>query len=57
MGQKVHPTGFRIGIIYDWQSKWFAERDYHKFLREDILIRGYLEKSMKDASVAKVPAS
>ena len=54
MGQKVHPTGFRIGIIYDWQSKWFAERDYHKFLREDILIRAYLEESMKDASVAKV---
>ena len=54
MGQKVHPTGFRIGIIYDWQSKWFAERDYHKFLQEDILIRAYLEESMKDASVAKV---
>ena len=54
MGQKVHPTGFRIGIIYDWQSKWFAERDYSKFLQEDIRIRGYLEESMKDASVAKV---
>jgi len=54
MGQKVHPTGFRIGIIYDWQSKWFAERDYHVFLQEDIRIRSYLDETMRDASVAKV---
>ncbi len=54
MGQKVHPTGFRIGIIYGWQSNWFAERDYHVFLQEDIRIRGFLEESMRDASVAKV---
>ncbi|MCH8902243.1 MAG: 30S ribosomal protein S3, partial [Chloroflexi bacterium] len=54
MGQKVHPTGFRIGIIYDWQSKWFAERNYREFLHEDLSIRSYISKTLKDASVAKV---
>ena len=54
MGQKVHPTGFRIGVIYDWQSKWFAERNYREFLLEDLSIRRYISKTLKDASVAKV---
>ncbi len=54
MGQKVHPTGFRIGIIYDWQSKWFADRDYRVLLQEDLKIRDYLEKTMRDAGVARV---
>ncbi|MDZ4278093.1 MAG: 30S ribosomal protein S3, partial [Dehalococcoidia bacterium] len=54
MGQKVHPTGFRIGIIYDWQSKWFADRNYRGLLQEDLKIRTYLERTMKDAGVARV---
>jgi len=54
MGQKVHPTGFRIGVIYDWQSKWFAGNDYRHLLQEDIKVRNYLEKSMADAGVARV---
>ena len=54
MGQKVHPTGFRLGVIYDWQSKWFAERNYREFLHEDLSIRRYISKTLKDASVAKV---
>ena len=54
MGQKVHPTGFRLGVIYDWQSKWFAERNYRVFLHEDLSIRRHISKTLKDASVAKV---
>ena len=54
MGHKVHPTGFRTGIIYDWQSKWFSDRDYSKLLEEDLLVRRYLDKSMREAGVSKV---
>ena len=54
MGQKIHPVGFRVGIIRDWQSKWYAERDYQRFLREDIQIRRHLKKKLKDAGVARV---
>jgi small subunit ribosomal protein S3 len=54
MGQKIHPIGFRIGVIRDWQSKWYAERDYQRFLHEDIHIRRYLKKKLKDAGVARV---
>ena len=39
MGHKVHPTGFRVGVIYDWQSKWFADKNYKDQLHEDIAIR------------------
>jgi small subunit ribosomal protein S3 len=54
MGQKVHPIGFRVGVIRDWQSKWYAERDFQRFLHEDIQIRRHLKKKLKDAGVARV---
>ncbi len=55
MGQKVHPTGFRLGIIYDWQSKWFAGRPtYRELLKGDLSIRLYIEKNMRDAGVSRV---
>jgi small subunit ribosomal protein S3 len=54
VGQKVHPTGFRLGIIYDWQSKWFSDKDYRKLLQEDLAIRRYLTKAMADAGVSRV---
>jgi len=54
VGQKVHPTGFRLGIIYDWQSKWFADRDYRALLQGDLAIRKYIATALKDAGVAKV---
>jgi small subunit ribosomal protein S3 len=54
VGQKVHPTGFRLGIIYDWQSKWFADRDYHKLLQEDLVIRRYFDKELKEAGISRV---
>ncbi len=53
MGQKVHPTGFRLGIIYDWQSKWFSDSDYSNLLRGDLAIRTHLAVAMKDASVSR----
>ena len=43
MGQKVHPKGFRIGVIRDWDSNWFADRDYTELLHEDYKIRNYIK--------------
>ncbi len=54
MGQKVHPIGLRIGIIRDWESKWYAGKDYAKLLHEDLRIRDYILHKLKDASVPKV---
>ena len=42
MGQKTHPTGFRLGIVKDWTSRWYAERDFPRLLKEDETIRQYL---------------
>jgi small subunit ribosomal protein S3 len=54
VGQKVHPYGFRLGIVNDWKSRWFAGKDYPELLQEDILIRRHLEKRMRKAAVSKV---
>ncbi|MDV6377358.1 30S ribosomal protein S3 [Sporosarcina sp. GW1-11] len=54
MGQKVHPNGLRVGVIRDWDSKWYAEKDYASLLHEDLKIREYLEKRLVDASLSKV---
>nr|WP_251139079.1 30S ribosomal protein S3 [Exiguobacterium sp. s142] len=54
VGQKVNPHGFRVGVIKDWDSRWYAEKDYADLLHEDYVIREYIENKMKDASVAKV---
>ncbi|EAC5533493.1 30S ribosomal protein S3 [Listeria monocytogenes] len=54
MGQKVHPIGMRIGVIRDWDSKWYAEKDYAEFLHEDLRIRDYVAKRLSDASVSRV---
>lgn len=54
MGQKVNPVGLRVGIIRDWESKWYAEKDYADLLHEDIKIREYVENRLKDASVSKI---
>jgi small subunit ribosomal protein S3 len=54
VGQKVHPVGLRIGVIRDWESKWFAGKDYSTLLHEDIKIREYVSKRLNDASVSKV---
>ncbi|PJE76023.1 30S ribosomal protein S3 [Candidatus Uhrbacteria bacterium CG10_big_fil_rev_8_21_14_0_10_48_11] len=55
MGQKVNPTGFRLGGVYTWSSRWFATRQqYRDRLRQDVEIRRYLKRRLKDASVSKV---
>ena len=54
MGQKINPIGMRIGIIRDWESKWYAEKDYATLLHEDIKIREYISKRLSEASVSKV---
>lgn len=54
MGQKVHPKGLRIGIIKDWESRWYAEKDYADLLHEDIKIREYIENRLKNAAVSSV---
>ncbi|RLB04811.1 MAG: 30S ribosomal protein S3 [Deltaproteobacteria bacterium] len=54
MGQKVHPIGFRLGIIKSWNSKWFAEKDYAALLHEDLTIRNYIKTKLYHAGVSKV---
>jgi small subunit ribosomal protein S3 len=55
MGQKIHPTGFRLGIVTDWNSKWFAEsKDYANTLNVDLKVRDYLKKKLEHASVSKI---
>ena len=46
MGQKVHPIGFRLGVIRTWDSKWFEEKNYAQWLHEDIKIRDFVKKSL-----------
>ena len=54
MGQKVHPTGFRLGIIKTWDSKWFATRGYSKLVFEDRKIRDYIKERLFHAGISKV---
>lgn len=55
MGQKVHPTGIRLGIVKDWNSKWYANsRDYADFLNADLAVRAYLRKRLSQASVSRI---
>ncbi|HEY4399544.1 MAG TPA: 30S ribosomal protein S3 [Lactobacillaceae bacterium] len=55
MGQKINPTGFRVGIIRDWDAKWFADKaDYTAQLHEDLRIRKYVEENLTDAAVDRV---
>ena len=57
MGQKVHPYGFRLGYIKGWQSSWYAKEGYAKSLHEDIAIRAYIEKNMKNSAVSRTEIS
>lgn len=57
MGQKVHPYGFRLGYIKGWHSNWYAKENYSEALHEDLKIRQYIEKNMKNAAVANVDIS
>ncbi|MDX8367562.1 30S ribosomal protein S3 [Cytobacillus sp. IB215665] len=54
MGQKVNPVGLRIGVIRDWESKWYADKDYADLLHEDLKVREYITKRLSDSAVSKV---
>jgi small subunit ribosomal protein S3 len=55
MGQKVHPTGFRLGIATDWTSKWYADGDqYARLLNKDLEIREFLKRKLAQASVSRI---
>ena len=54
MGQKVHPIGFRLGVVKGWQSRWYAERDYKDVYAEDDLIRQSINKELFNASVSRI---
>ena len=54
MGHKVHPTGFRLGVVKGWQSRWYAERDYKDILAEDFTIRQVINKDLANAAVSRI---
>jgi small subunit ribosomal protein S3 len=54
MGQKVNPIGYRVGINKDWESRWYADKDYAEKVNKDVKIRNYVAKNLKNAAVASV---
>ncbi len=54
MGQKVNPIGFRLGVNRDWDSRWFALKEYSDFVLEDHTIRKFLKEKLSQAGVAKI---
>jgi small subunit ribosomal protein S3 len=54
VGQKVHPYGFRLGVIYGWESNWYAERGFADMLHEDLRIRDYIKKKAAHAGISKI---
>ncbi len=54
MGQKVNPYGIRLGINKTWSSRWFSKKEYSKLLHQDLKIKSYVEKKLKNASISKI---
>ncbi|HEV7468857.1 30S ribosomal protein S3 [Pseudonocardia sp.] len=54
MGQKINPHGFRLGITTDWKSRWYADKQYAEYVKEDVEIRKMLSKGMERAGISKV---
>jgi small subunit ribosomal protein S3 len=54
MGQKVHPIGFRLGVIKDWQGRWYADKDYTTLLHEDLKVRKLIMSRLMDAGIPRV---
>ena len=54
MGQKVHPGGFRVGIIHDWKSHWYTEKGFKEFLAEDARIRAHIFRKLAHAGISRV---
>ena len=54
MGQKVNPVGFRLGVIKTWSSRWYATRKYAELVKEDILIRKYIQDKFSAAGISRI---
>lgn len=54
MGQKVHPTGFRVGVIRNWSSIWYADQNYAELLHEDLKLRDYIKRRLYSTQIARV---
>ena len=54
MGQKVHPKGFRVGVLESWESRWFAEKGYASLLHDDLRIREFIKKRLYHAGISKI---
>ena len=54
MGQKVNPKGFRVGVIRDWDSRWYARKEYSDYLLEDYQIRKYQKKRLYDSGISRI---
>jgi len=54
VGQKVNPKGFRVGVIRDWDSRWYARKEYSDYLLEDYQIRKYLKKRLYDSGISRI---
>ena len=54
MGQKTHPYGFRLGIIKGWRSNWFTDKDYSELLKEDLMLRSYIQQRLQRAGVSRI---
>lgn len=54
MGQKVHPIGFRLGLVHDWQAKWYAEKQFSQLLQEDLKLREAVKGRYADAGISRI---
>ena len=54
MGQKTHPVGFRLGVIRGWSSKWYSEKDFSKWLHEDLRLKKFVKDKLSHAGVSAV---
>jgi len=54
MGQKTHPVGFRLGVVRGWSSQWYSEKDFAKWLHEDIRLKKFVKEKLSHAGVASV---
>jgi small subunit ribosomal protein S3 len=54
VGQKTHPTGFRLGVIKTWSSRWYADKEFSRYLHEDLRIRKYIKGKLYHAGIARI---
>ena len=54
MGQKVHPNGFRLGVIRDWNSRWYEEKNYVKWVHEDLKLKKFIKSTLQHAGISSI---